>query len=149
MWLLIPVTLVIYLLTMFLSSNGDSGAAEIRTKANEEIKHYRAFISTADMYFKGHEAPSASTRYTWFDLKASAPPGMQNALIRADWYVVRAANGSWAACTQLHEEAAAKVAVLFPDNAGPKVTRSAEYLAIGDNDAVTAAMNLCKEGNAP
>ena len=149
MWLLFPVILVMYLLTTFLGSNGDSGAAEIRVRANEEIKHYRTFVSTADLFFKSHSAPAALTRYTWPDIKESAPPGMQDALMRPDWYAVRAADGSWAACTQLHDEAAAKVGVLFPDNtAGPKTQRSAEYLAIGETDAAAAATNLCK-GNAP
>ncbi|WP_198970947.1 hypothetical protein [Xylophilus sp. ASV27] len=146
MWLLIPVILVAYLLTAYLDSRGDSGAAEIRVRASEELRHYKAFMAAADLYFKSHDAPSVRTRYGWQDIRLSAPPGLQGASMRPDWYAVRAPDGTWAACTQLGEEAVARAAMLFPtDVPGQTLKRVADVLVIGADDAAAAAAaDLCK-----
>ncbi|WP_375576616.1 hypothetical protein [Paracidovorax oryzae] len=146
MWILLPAIFLTCLLTAFIGARGDAGASEIRTRANEELMHYRTFIAAADLYFRSHAAPATSTRYTWIQLKVSAPPGMREATMRDDWYAVRDADGSWAACTQLREEAARKVAGLFPDAGGPRAPSPTTLLALGDQAAAAAATSLCERG---
>ncbi|GKS73274.1 hypothetical protein AVME950_00280 [Acidovorax sp. SUPP950] len=146
MWILLPAIFMTCLLTAFIGARGDAGAAEIRTRANDELMHYKTFIAAADMYFRSHPAPAASTRYTWTMLKASAPAAMSAATMRDDWYAVRDVDGSWAACTQLREEAARKVTSLFPGTGGPRAPSPTALLALGDQAAAATATSLCERG---
>lgn len=146
MWILLPAIFLTCVLTAFIGARGDAGAAEIRTRANDELMHYKTFIAAADLYFRSHPAPAASTRFTWTTLKDSAPPGMSAATMRDDWYAVRDVDGTWAACTQLREEAARKVASLFPDAGVPRVPTANTVLALGDQAAAAAATSLCERG---
>lgn len=146
MWILLPAIFVTCVLTAFIGTRGDAGAAEIRTRANEELMHYKTFIAAADLYFRSHPPPGAAARYTWAMLKDSAPPAMSAATLRDDWYAVRDVDGSWAACTQLREEAARKVASLFPDAGVPRVPTVNTVLALGDQATAAAATSLCARG---
>lgn len=86
----------------------------VESQAAAELHRYRVFVSTADTFFKATPAPASTRAYRWADIKAAAPPALVGAPIRADWKVVRKADGEWVGCTELSEEAGARVSGLFP-----------------------------------
>lgn len=140
------------------------GMPEKRTdsEAAAELHRYRVFVSTADTFFKANPAPASPKAYRWADIKASAPPALVNAPIRADWKAVRKADGEWVGCTELSEAAGARVSGLFPaqttvagsttvpvlpgvaDPAALSQTATGSFVVIG-NDAtkVTPLSDLC------
>ena len=113
MWLLIiPIFFGLILFTQ-IAVNEEAPSRELQRQARAELIRYRAFVSTADTYFKGVAAPGTTTSYGWDQIKSAAPPGLASTGIRADWRVVREPGGQWAACTQLNEMSVAGINEIF------------------------------------
>lgn len=151
MWALGIPLLVIVLLSTLLSVYQGGGQDELQVQTDTELVMYRTFVSVADIHFKSQPAPGATTVYTWDQIKVSAPPGIMGSAMNPGWKAVRAADGSWAACTELHESALASVGSLYPmpEDSGLS-TRSVGLqgaqvgMAVGSDAVATAAANLCK-----
>lgn len=150
MWMLGIPLLVLVLLTTLLSVYQGGGKDEIDVQTETELVMYRTFVSVADLHFKSEPAPSSTTTYTWDQIKVSAPPGITAAGMNPSWKAVRASDGSWAACTELHEVALAAVGGLFPVVEGDLATRPVPLqgaqvgVGVGPEATATAAANLCK-----
>lgn len=151
MWALGIPLLVLILLSSLLSVYQGGGQDALQVETDTELAMYRTFVSVADMHFKSQPAPGAITVYTWEQIKVSAPPGILQSAMNPGWKAVRASDGSWAACTELHESAIASVGGLFPAPEGSAMSTNSVGLqgsqvgvAVGPEVVATAAANLCK-----
>lgn len=144
MWIFVYITFFLAAIVSYASSQGDSGASEIKISSSEEIKQYKAFITTADHYFSDRDRITMKKLY-WRDIKVSAPSGMNMADMRSSWYVIKGEDGAWSACTDISEEAMASIAQLFPDaESGPKIQKSENFYAVGDAEIAESATLLCR-----
>lgn len=152
MWSLgIPLLSLVLLMTL-VGTYQAGGQDDLQAQTDTELVMYRSFVSVADMYFKQNPSPpSTTTVYGWADIKAAAPPGMTTAAMNPSWKVVRASDGTWAACTELKDVAVASVGGLFPAPTDGGMTTQTVGLqgaqigvGVGSNSVATAAANLCK-----
>jgi len=144
MWIFVYIAFFLAAILSYVSSQGDSGASEIRISASDEIKQYKAFMTAADHYFSDRGRITMKKLY-WQDIKVSAPSGMDMADMRSSWYVIKGEEGAWSACTDISEEAMASIAQLFPDSeSGPKIQKSENFYAVGDAEISESATLLCR-----
>ncbi|MGG4052205.1 hypothetical protein ABEW79_11250 [Delftia tsuruhatensis] len=144
MWIFAYIAFFMAAIFNYVSSAGDSGAAEIRVSSSEEIKQYKAFITAADHYYSNPERVALKKSY-WNDIKDSAPIGIQMADMRSSWYAIKSENGEWTACTDMSEEAMANIAQLFPaPDSGQKIQKIDRFFAVGDAEVASAATMLCQ-----
>lgn len=144
MWIFVYIAFFLAAIFSYASSQGDSGATEIKISASEEIKQYKAFMTAADQYFSDSDRIALKRLY-WQDIKVSAPSGMNMADMRSSWYVIKGDDGAWSACTDISEEAMASIAQLFPDaESGPKIQKKENFYAVGDAEVAESATLLCR-----
>lgn len=143
MWIFVYIAFFLAAILSYASSQGDSGASEIKISASEEIKQYKAFMTAADHYFSDSDRIALKRLY-WRDIKVSAPSGMNTADMRSSWYVIKGEDGAWSACTEISEEAMANIAQLFPDaESRPKIQKRENFYAVGDQEIAESATLLC------
>lgn len=146
MWIIAYISLALAAVLGYIAAQSDAGASAIRVSATEEIKQYKSFMAAADSFFADAERPPL-VKYQWTQIKESAPPGMKLAQVSSVWYAVKAEDGTWAACTDLSEEAMARIAKVFPDpEVGIKVQTINGFLTVGDTETAAAAAALCQKG---
>lgn len=145
MWFLSILSVLTLSFVALLSVWSQGNHRENEARANTEVQSYRTLMQTADMYFKVSPAPAAKTRYTWEQIASQAPVPYANARISSSWYVVRLPSGEWAACTDMSEEAAAKLGEMFPAPESGLIAKKMNpglSLGLTDDEAQTAA-NIC------
>ena len=116
MWVISIIAAVSMVLFAIVGFNQRGGEDHIEAQTVAEVNLYRTFVSSADMVFNAQPAPASRKVYYWTDLVSSGftPPSARNAVMRTDWYAVRLADGTWAACTSLSENALTRAGELFP-----------------------------------
>lgn len=146
MWLVAYVSLALAVVWGYIATQNDAGASAIRVNASEEIKQYKSFMAAADSFFaKGDQQPLV--KFQWAQIQGSAPPGIQSARMNPVWYAIKAEDGTWAACTDISEEAMAGIAKLFPEpEVGMKLQMFNGLLAVGETETAFAAAALCQKG---
>lgn len=115
MWIYILPFFVAGLMFFFTGNYEVKKADKEEARAVNQMERYRAFMITADQYFKANPAPSVVTAYTWAQIRDAAAPSQANFSMQPDWKVVRGPTGQWAACTQLDPLTVAKLNELYSD----------------------------------
>lgn len=148
--LILPLMLLVAFVTHFGVVN-NSHQEENLAAVEQELDQYRAFLYAADQFFKKTPPPAALTYYSWADIKNSANPASQNIGINPFWKTVRMPDGTWSACTELSELAAASVGRIFEGSLdeGPSqhvvdVGPGRKAIGIGTVESAQGAANLCK-----
>lgn len=146
MWVVAYVSLALAVILGYIAAQSDAGASAIRVVASEEIKQYKSFMAAADSFFAEGNKPHL-VKFRWAEIRGSAPHGIQSSRMNSVWYAIKAEDGSWAACTDLSEEAMAGIAKLFPEpEAGMKVQMFNGFLTVGETETAAAAAALCQKG---
>lgn len=149
MWIFAIPLMIAMSLAAIVAGYEAGGDKEIRASVDTEVALYRAFVFTADMYFRAAPAPGAKTVYYWADIRTAAPPGVRASNMPASWKAVRGVDGKWAACTELSEGSLAAVGALYPPVEGGASSRvvdlgSVKGVALGAEAEALAAGDLCK-----
>jgi len=113
MYFLIPAIVGVGVMTAAISMLPTQAVVGAQA-AEAQLLQYQTFLYTANSYFTRNAAPVSTTAYSWSTLRAAAAPSHVNAGIPAHWKAVRRPDGSWVACTQINERAAARLPNLFP-----------------------------------
>ncbi|MGE3342290.1 MAG: hypothetical protein AB7L71_02550 [Vicinamibacterales bacterium] len=81
-----------------------------------EVDKYRMFVFVADQYVQQAPAVSAATSVSWDTMRvsAAAPPAVANVAMPSTWRIVRFADGTYVACTDMQERSVTAIAQLVP-----------------------------------
>jgi hypothetical protein len=145
---------------IFLSMVGDREITlvdhpEAADDAHLQVDLYREFIYVGNVYMtKYAPAMPASMTVNWSTMSAWAPAPLRNAPMPASWKIVRAADLTWAACTDMDEFAANGIGVVIdPTNpaasANTPVTlmvsgQSQDFVVVGDAAGAQQWASLCQ-----
>jgi hypothetical protein len=163
-FVVIGLAMLMYLSLLTQSQQSSIDAPETTDEARALVDQYRVFMYVADQYMKV-SAPTGPGIVTvdWATMSLSpvTPPATRAAPMPAGWRVVRAADMSWVACTEMTERAAGALGQLMPlpaaNSAGqvdalsvlstsvvlsvPSGTQS--FIVIGGPTGAASLANLC------
>jgi hypothetical protein len=116
-FVVIGLAMVMFMALVTQSEQSAIDAPETTDEARALVDQYRVFMYVADQYMKV-SAPTQAGIVTvdWATMALSpvTPPATRQAPMPQGWRVVRAADMSWVACTQMDERAAGTLGQFMP-----------------------------------
>ena len=106
--LMSAITLVMFLASITFSAQKQIDEPQVKVDAARVVGQYRLFMNVASDYMRdiGSASPGVvSIDWATMSQSAVASPGARNIQMPPGWRVIRAADLSWVACTQMDERA--------------------------------------------
>jgi hypothetical protein len=110
-----------------------------------EVDQYRVFMFVATQYMASYTGGAGTLPWTTLRLFPSAPSGIRNKGMPANWRVVVDSSGTWVACTPMSERALPAVQQLaaISTTAATLISVGSETMAFLGNASDSGNASLC------
>lgn len=164
--LIAALSLVVFYSAVTLGTNAEVDNPQAARDAAIQVDQYRMFMYVADQYMTQFPPAAAGVvTVTWPTMAAStvAPPGAKTLTMPPSWRVVRAADLSWVACTDMDERSIGSLNQLLSSGVAAQGTGAiasadlrntavalvnassvtTSYVVLGSPTAATTLASLC------